>query len=296
MFKIGKGNEKKRVGFFLTAGGSRAAFQFGAIKELKRRDIVPDKIWGVSGGGINAAILGTLNYKLLEYLWDNLKTDWIYNGNPLLRLLGFKPSLYSLDPLERTLNELLKYQTFEIPVSCVSISANDGSPKAFHHSDDNFIRGVRASSSIPGVFDPVEIDGEYYVDGGVRDYAPLSYMIRDEIDYDLVVLISTKSRTDSTVKDFGKYVRIWEIMTSSFPIMMEEMFQSDLRKFETINRLVEQANKKGIKLYSESGREYKNYDYLYIEPDEDLGSALDFSSSNISYMINKGIDKVKSLP
>ena len=40
---------------------------------------------------------------------------------------------------------------------------------------------VRASCSFPGVFSPMKIDGEYYVDGGIFQHLPVQPLRNDGI-------------------------------------------------------------------------------------------------------------------
>lgn len=301
MLPYGKIKEKKNVTFVLTAGGSRAAFQWGVIQALWENGIRPDRVWGVSGGSINAALLGTKSYDLMRSVWNTMGQSWVFKGNPVWRVATMKPSLYTLDPLEERLRNILGSNPLQIPVSTLAVSVNTGNVRVFNHDDEYFIRGLRASASIPGVFDPCEIDGENYVDGGVRDYSPLKYVIGDKYESDMIVAISSKPKHKQFNNDFGKWRRIWEILSAVVPISMEEMFQSDFRMFEAINHAVRQAEKRGVDLYHPSGRKYRAFDYLYIEP-PNLGSGMDFSRKNIDEMIEIGyeigmekVDRAKQL-
>jgi len=286
---------EENTAFLFTAGGSRAAYQFGVSKGLKDFfGLVPNKIFGVSGGAINAALMSTLDYEFVENVWRNkVDESIIYNGNPFWRLLTLRSSFYSLDPLEENLNCFLKDKEFKIPASCIAICLKNGDVKEFHNSNDNFIRGVRASSSIPIVFDPAEIDNKLYVDGGVTNYSPMSFVIDSGSEIDNIVVVSSKPR-DQKFEKLESSLQVWDMLFRIFPISREEMFNSDLKLFETINRLVGQANSQGFNLEKEGGEKYKHYEYLYIEP-EFMANPLNFDKDHVNWMINEGYKQVKNM-
>ena len=58
-----------------------------------------------------------------------------------------------------------------IPYRAVAADIETGEAYVIDHSD--LARAMRASMSIPGAFDPVEIDGRLLVDGGVADNMPV---------------------------------------------------------------------------------------------------------------------------
>jgi NTE family protein len=90
------------IAFVLSGGGSRGAFEVGALKALISKGIQPDLLVGSSAGAVNAtgvALDPTLNgVERLESLWLSMDEGDFYSRNPLLsalRLVLKRPSLHS---------------------------------------------------------------------------------------------------------------------------------------------------------------------------------------------------------
>ena len=90
-------------------------------------------------------------------------------------------------------------------------------------SKGELFRAIRASISIPGIFAPLRIGGDYYVDGGVLNNIPVSilpknikkYIISDAISYDKL--------------DASKGISIRDIVEKSILLMMYRITESKLR-------------------------------------------------------------------
>lgn len=91
----------------------------------------------------------------------------------------------------------------------------DDVPVGEEHHD--FSRGVLASCSIPAVFAPVELEGEYYVDGGVRENVPAEMAFKLGVDRCWVVSSAPSDTPDETsfaTKSIAQVVaRATEIMS-----------------------------------------------------------------------------------
>jgi len=78
----------------------------------------------------------------------------------------------------------------KIPFAAVATELETGQRTVF--VSGNTGQAVRASSSIPGVFEPVEIRGKHYVDGGVVSPVPVDAARQLGADFVIAVDISTK--------------------------------------------------------------------------------------------------------
>jgi len=63
-----------------------------------------------------------------------------------------------------------RFDQLRLPFYVVATNLSTGRERVFH--DGAVIPAVRGSCAIPGVFEPVEIDGELYCDGGLVDRLP----------------------------------------------------------------------------------------------------------------------------
>lgn len=92
------------------------------------------------------------------------------------RTLNESHSVYVNDPLRKLITsnlnlEELKESNKKLAVGVVSF--NSGQYKSIRHVDDKIIDWVMASSAFPIFFPMSYIDGEYWTDGGVANFAPL---------------------------------------------------------------------------------------------------------------------------
>ncbi len=170
----GKPQRPYRLGVALSGGGARGFAHIGALRALNDLGLYPDVIAGVSAGAVVAVsyaaglISGERN-ALLDLFQGASFTDF---ARPHLRLNG--DGLMSLDRFEQRLTQLLLpyRQLEELPVrTFIGATDLDAGIKAVF-STGPIAERVVASCSIPIVFEPKEIDGTRYVDGGVLRNLP----------------------------------------------------------------------------------------------------------------------------
>lgn len=280
----------KNVYFVLPGGGSKGAFQWGAIRYLQENGITADKVWGVSVGALNAVLIGNDDYERGDEVWYTIGRKDVLKGWKWFRILFGKSSFYSTKPLYKLLKKEIEENEIKIPITNLAVSLNTGKVRHFKDDDQNFIKGTWASTAMPAFFEPVFIGEELYVDNGIRDISPLKYAIEDEDQPDLIVVISTQPREYTPNRKYNKKPWLIRILLDFLPITLGEIFLNDFDKFEHINRTAKAIiDQNSDFLYTnENGRVYKYYDYLYIEPEQELGSAIDFDRQHLDMMIKHG--------
>ncbi len=161
--------KKYQYGLVLSGGGTRGFAHLGAIKALEENGIKPDIVSGVSAGSIIGALYadGQEPEKIMEALISKKLLAFvkiIFPRKGLLKMSGF----------ERTLRGSLKAKRFEdleIPLYVHAVNINTVKYTRFDKGD--LVQAVKASSSIPVVFPPVDIDGHQYLDGGIVNNFPV---------------------------------------------------------------------------------------------------------------------------
>jgi NTE family protein len=151
----------------LSAGGAHAAAHAGAIRGLVRAGIEVAGIASVSGGALVAAAwAGGAD---LDHLLDQAS-----RLHPWMWVRGWGGGLLSGTKLGTLIDEFLPVATFEelrVPVVVVATDLDTGEPVVFRKGS---VRdAVRASSSFPGFFPPMILDGRRLVDGGVTEVVPV---------------------------------------------------------------------------------------------------------------------------
>ena len=92
-------------------------------------------------------------------------------------------SFYDTEPLRATLDELVDFDFVnngDIRLSLGAVNVRTGESVYFDSKTDTIAAShVMASGALPPGFPPVEIDGEYYWDGGIYSNTPLLYVLED---------------------------------------------------------------------------------------------------------------------
>lgn len=92
-------------------------------------------------------------------------------------------SYYDTEPLRATLDELVDFERInggDIRLSLGAVNARTGESVYFDSTTHKITAShVMASGALPPGFPPVEIDGEYYFDGGIMSNTPLQYVAKD---------------------------------------------------------------------------------------------------------------------
>ena len=175
------------IAFVLSGGGSRGAFEVGALQALISQGIQPDLLVGSSAGAVNAtgvALDPTLNgVERLKSLWLSMDEGDFFSRNPLLsalRLVLKRPSLYSSQRMYR----LVRAEVFNQAASFTDIenarlylTAVDLANGALHifgdDRDESVVDAVMASTAIQPFFAPWRYRGRSFVDGGLISNLPL---------------------------------------------------------------------------------------------------------------------------
>ena len=166
---------KPVVGLVLGAGAARGFAHVGVIKALEAQGIRPDIVVGSSAGSVIAALFASgvagneLN-RLALNLDEATIADW---GLPFAGRFG---GLIKGDALQNMVNREVQNKTIEqmrIPLGIVATELQSGKGILFRTGNTGL--AVRASCSVPGVFQPALISGKEYVDGGLVAPVPVSY-------------------------------------------------------------------------------------------------------------------------
>lgn len=200
--------EPVKIGFALGGGAVRGFAHIGVIKMLEAQGIVADYVVGTSAGSVAGVLYaaGNSGFDLQRLAFDldaATVTDWSLFGNGLIKgeaLQNFINKLVNQQPLEK----------LRKPFGCVATRLRDGNGVLFRTGNAGM--AVRASSSVPGIFEPVLINTDEYVDGGLVSPVPVRYARQMGANFVIAVDVSTPP---STAMASGK----WDLLMRSFDIM-----------------------------------------------------------------------------
>lgn len=156
--------KKYKFGLALSGGGMKGAAHCGVLKRLEEIGLCPDIISGVSAG----AIVGSLyaDGAPIRTIVDVFsKTSFVKNVKPNMPKHG---GLSSIEGYRDVLSNYLHAKSFDELLTPLIVNATnllDGRNEYF--DSGSVLDAVAASACVPGVFNPMEIDGKLYIDGGV---------------------------------------------------------------------------------------------------------------------------------
>ncbi|BDD02646.1 patatin-like phospholipase family protein [Aureibacter tunicatorum] len=221
-----KNNDRPTVGLVLSGGGAKGVAHIGVLKYLEEKEIPVDYIVGTSMGalvgGLYAAGYSPLQIEEIfisqEFqAWINGIKDPKYNqyfaeNEPNA---SWKSISFELDSsLNATFNSGLA-EDLPLNFAIAKITAR-ASQAAQNDFDSLFIpframaseiftqqevilskgqlgNAMRASMTIPFVYQPIKIDGKYYFDGGVYNNFPVD-VCKKEFDPDIIIGVNVSSK------------------------------------------------------------------------------------------------------
>jgi NTE family protein len=223
-------DERPRTALVLAGGGTRGALQIGMLQVLTEHGFVPDRIYGSSVGAVNgAAFAGDPTRRGVERMteiWLGLTRETVY---PQGRLHGpwlyfqQRDSVFVNAGLRKVIEDGIGFERLEdavIPVEVVATSLTDGGERWFTYGPA--AEAVLASSAVPAIFPPVEIDGERYIDGGVVNNVPIRRAIDSGATRIVVLLCAPPVYTPASPK------RPVEAMFNALMISIHARFARDM--------------------------------------------------------------------
>jgi NTE family protein len=261
---------RKSINLALQGGGSHGAFTWGVLDRLLTEDRLDvEGVVGTSAGAMNAAVLayglhvgGAARARreldafwdrigeagrsgpLQRSPWDKMMGGWKLDHSPTFMafdILSRLMSPYQFNPLNiNPLKDVLQASIdFEALRACTSVklyicatNVRTGKVKAFNNAEMK-VECLLASACLPFMFQTVEVDGEFYWDGGYMGNPALFPLIYGATSKDvLIVQINPLYREEIPTSARDILDRVNEISFNSS--LMREM-----RAIQFVTRLIE---------------------------------------------------------
>ncbi|MRW88379.1 patatin-like phospholipase family protein [Duganella sp. FT80W] len=219
--------KKIKIGLALGGGAARGFAHIGVIKALEAQGIYPDIVVGTSAGSVVGALYAAGNtgfqlQKMAMEMDEASISDWAL---PLFRK---STGVLKGEALQAYVNKAVNNQPMEklkIPFGAVATDLKDGKPILFQRGNTGM--AVRASSAVPGVFQPVVISGHTYVDGGLVAPVPVRFARDMGADFVIAVNISTQADVQATVSSL-------DVIMQTFSIMGQRINDYELREADIV--------------------------------------------------------------
>lgn len=218
-----------RTGLVLEGGGMRSLFSMGIVDVMCEHGVKVDGIVGVSAG----ACFGC-NYKshqpgrALRYniaMKDEPRymgwRTFLRTGNLLDPVFAYHTVPEEIDVFDK---ETFKKDPTEFHVVCTDIVSGEAVYKQLKTIDYEALEWIRASSSMPLVSTPVELEGKMLLDGGMVDSIPLKYAEQQGFEHNIVIL----TQPEDYRKKASKLPLLFRLFVRKYPKVAEIMARRHL--------------------------------------------------------------------
>lgn len=213
------------VGVALGGGAAKGFAHIGVIKMLEANGIKPDVVAGTSAGSVVGALYASgmdvfqMQHKAVALDESTIRDVRLFSGGLVQG---------------RALQDYVNAQVGNVPIQklkkpfvAVATRLEDGQRTLFNKGDTG--QAVRASASVPGVFEPVAIGKWHYVDGGVVSPVPVD--AARQLGADLVIAVDISSKASGTTPS-----GMLGIVNQSITIMGQRAGQQELARAEVVVR------------------------------------------------------------
>src|SRR5690242_16198696 len=181
------------VGLALGGGAAKGFAHIGVIKMLEASGIHVDVVAGTSAGSLVGALYASgmdafaMQQAAISLDEASIRDVRLFGGGLVQgrKLQDYVDGLVSQRPLER----------LKRPFAAVATELETGQRTVFRHGDTG--EAVRASCSVPGVFEPAAIGGRHYVDGDLVSPVPVD--AARELGADFVIAVDISARSDGSL-------------------------------------------------------------------------------------------------
>jgi len=222
-----------KISLVLSGGGAKGYAHIGVIEELKKEGL---EIVSISGTSMGAVIGGLESCGKLE-----IYKKWVTSLD-FLDIFKFLKSPFKLDSnkIFSKIRELTgTYKIENLPIKFTAVATDLTKKKEIWFQKGDLWDAVKASSAIPGVMDPVAMNGRIYVDGGVLNLMPIAPVMSDMSDLIVAVNLYGDERdlsikiSKNIEKRQNLFKEIWDKMfkekedplNNSIDLMMETIFR-----------------------------------------------------------------------
>ncbi|MGS0724916.1 patatin-like phospholipase family protein [Shewanella sp. 0m-11] len=221
---------RPKIGLALSGGGAKGAAHVGVLKYLEQQQIAVDYIAGTSIGAYVGGLYA-LGYQASDIEKIMRQLDWQsgYRDNVPRGALSYRDKQHADRfniPLKVGIHQgevvmpkgLLSGQAMsKLYIESIGITPNYASfdqlaipyralatdiatGQAYILDSGNIIDAMQASASVPGILQPIEIDGKYLVDGGISSNLPIDIVRQMGADIVIAVDIGSELNDESQLQ------------------------------------------------------------------------------------------------
>jgi NTE family protein len=283
----------------LSGGSIKGAFQAGAIAEIFNSGFVPDAIYGTSVGSLNGGFLAeragragsspnwpAIGEELVNFWQDNITSfEKIGKRRGTLKLVwtlarkkfdGFIDTTRLRKLIEREF-KVDNMRKSPVAFSACAVNIADGQAVYATPQNPGILDYIIASAAIPVVM-PVSVIGKQpFLDGGIREVAPLKRAIDDGANEIICIVCQAENLAGAALN----HKNIIELTERLMDIVINELVADDLRRCEFINQF---AGSNGRSMAKSPFKDKRFIDLTIIRPEATI--ALDLEKFTYDEIVN----------
>jgi predicted acylesterase/phospholipase RssA len=264
----------RAIGLVLSGGAARGFAHLGVFRALEELGIEVDRVGGTSMGALLGAgyAMGRSYaemYQLAERL-ANPKQLFDYTL-PYASLMASK----KVTAVTQEVFEGLHMEDLWRPFFCVSTNLTQAEPVL--HQTGPLWKSVRASIAIPGIFSPIQYEGDVLVDGGAMNNFPVDIM-QDLCEGGQVIGVNVSPAKEmATDYEFGPSISGWRVLWSRINPLAKRMevpnLVANLMRALEISSIHQKKSMPGLAdlLIEPEVKDYASLDFAAYEPIAEVG-------------------------
>lgn len=226
-------NKQPKIGLALGSGGAKGLAHIGVIKILEKNNIPIDFIAGSSMGALIGAFYA-INQDINKLEGIALETTWrtgLSIFDPTLKG-GFVKGKRLENLIKTWIASDLNFADLKIPLTVVATDLCTG--KEIDIKQGNIIKAVRASLSVPIVFQPIEYKDKLLADGGLSN--PLPDDVARAMGADLVIAVNLDNAyfSNGLNSDSNKNINLTKVPIRALNILRYHLAQNSLKTADVI--------------------------------------------------------------
>ncbi|MDQ0300460.1 putative patatin/cPLA2 family phospholipase [Salibacterium salarium] len=235
------------IGLVLEGGGMRGVYTAGILEYLLENDIYFPYVLGVSSGAsvacsylsrqkgrnrkVNIGLIGDSRFISLRNLWREKS------------LFGMN-FLYDEVPRHLIPLDMSKISNSNQKFVIGTTDIESGKPYYINHEQEDVLKAVRASSSLPMLAPIVDYKGYQLLDGGVADPIPVNKAIADGNKKNIIVLTQKKGYR----KEPFKFKRIARKYYKKYPNFVQTLIDRPTVYNQTLDQVENMEERGEIKV------------------------------------------------
>lgn len=303
---------KPKIGLVLSGGGAKGFAHIGVLKVIDSLGIKVDHVAGTSMGAIIGSLYASgYTGKQLDSIFRTLNFDDVISDNlpreaktfyerdnaekyavslPFDKFKLKLPSAISrgqnvynlLTYLTLHVSEVDDFQKLPIPFFCIATDVETG--KEVILDKGNLAKAITASGAFPSLFQPVEIDGQLLIDGGVVNNYPIDELRAKGMD----IIIGVDVQDGLATRDE---------LTSAPDILLQ------INNYRTINDMKSKVKKTDVYIkpdikdftvisFSEGSKIVENGEYAASQKIDELVTLAKTNQNSVQYKAVKSPDSI----